>query len=174
MITVTGATGNVGRALVQALAAAGEQVTAVSRRPPAAAGPGVRPRAGDLADPASLRAALDGAEALFLLTAGQDAGAILDLARASGVTRVVLLSSQGAGTRPDAYRHPAAFEAAVRRSALDWTILRPGGFATNALAWAPLVRAERTVAAPSADRPGPGPPDSGSLCTPFCVHDPNQ
>ena len=31
MIVVTGATGNVGRPLVQALAAAGEQVTAVSR-----------------------------------------------------------------------------------------------------------------------------------------------
>jgi uncharacterized protein YbjT (DUF2867 family) len=32
MIVVTGATGNVGRPLVQALVAAGEQVTAVSRR----------------------------------------------------------------------------------------------------------------------------------------------
>ncbi|CAM5617504.1 hypothetical protein GCM10010343_11660 [Streptomyces avidinii] len=43
MITVTGATGNVGRPLTQALAAAGEQVTAVSRH--AAAVPnGVRHR----------------------------------------------------------------------------------------------------------------------------------
>ncbi|WP_345436204.1 NAD-dependent epimerase/dehydratase family protein, partial [Actinoallomurus vinaceus] len=43
MIVVTGATGNVGGRLVQLLAAAGEQVTAVSRRAPAAGLPdGVR------------------------------------------------------------------------------------------------------------------------------------
>ena len=43
MIVVTGATGNVGRPLVQALAAAGERVTAVSRGVSGAAAPeGVR------------------------------------------------------------------------------------------------------------------------------------
>ncbi|MFE3451309.1 NAD(P)H-binding protein [Nonomuraea sp. NPDC059194] len=46
------------------------------------------------------------------------------------------------------YRHPAAFEDAVRRSGLDWTILRPGGFHSNAYAWAESIRAERTAAAP--------------------------
>ena len=43
------------------------------------------------------------------------------------------------------------FEAAVRESGLDWTILRPGGFASNTLGWAQRVRAERTVAAPFAE-----------------------
>jgi uncharacterized protein YbjT (DUF2867 family) len=151
MITITGAAGNVGRPLVEALVAAGEQVTAVSRRPAPGTGPGVRHQQADLAEPESLKPALDGAEALFLLVAGEEPGRVLEIARASGVRRLVLLSSQGAGTRPRAYRHAAAFEAAARQSGLDSTVLRPGGFATNALAWAPLVRAQRTVAAPFGD-----------------------
>lgn len=44
-----------------------------------------------------------------------------------------------------------ATEEAVRESGLAWTILRPGGFASNAFAWAESVRAERTVAAPFGD-----------------------
>ncbi|NUR89873.1 MAG: NAD(P)H-binding protein, partial [Nonomuraea sp.] len=131
MIVVTGATGNVGSRLVALLAEAGERVTAVSRRPaePVA---GVRHVQADLADPAGLKEAFDGADALFLLVAGDDPQAILDAAREGGVRRVVLLSSQGAGTRPDFYRHPIAFEEAVRASGPDWTVLRPGGFHTNA------------------------------------------
>jgi len=156
MIVVTGATGNVGRALVGALAAAGERVTAVSRRP-AELPKGVAHRQADLAEPESLRPVLDGAEALFLLVAGSgekiDPRAIVDVAKAGGVRRVVLLSSQGAATRPGsvAHSHLRAFEDAVRESSMTPTVLRPGGFASNAFAWAATVRAERTVAAPFGD-----------------------
>ncbi|MEU6428768.1 NAD(P)H-binding protein [Microbispora sp. NPDC046973] len=150
MIVVTGATGNVGRRLVELLTAAGERVTAVSRRT-AELPAGVRQVRGDLDDPAGLKDAFDGADALFLLVAGQDPQAILGAARAGGVRRVVLLSSQGAGTRPEFYRHPAAFEDAVRRSGLEWTILRPGGFHSNAYAWAESIRGGRTAAAPFGD-----------------------
>ncbi|MEU9131965.1 NAD(P)H-binding protein [Kitasatospora sp. NPDC048540] len=150
MIVVTGATGNVGQELVRILTGAGEQVTAVSRRP-APLPDGVRHVAADLADPQSLRPALDGADALFLLVAGEDPQGILDLAAAGGVRRVVLLSSQGAGTRPEVYRHPVAFEEAVRRSALDWTVLRSGGLNSNAFAWAGSIRERRTAAAPFGD-----------------------
>ncbi|WP_413806706.1 NAD(P)H-binding protein [Streptomyces sp. OE57] len=163
MIVVTGATGNVGRPLVEKLAALGERVTAVSRRPSAGAAgeppQGVRGRQADLAHPEGLRPALEGADALFLLFAGEllagtpRTGELLDVARSAGVRRVVLLSSQAAGTRPDAVSHAPlwAFEDAVRRSGLDWTILRPGGFASNAFAWAESVREERVIAAPFAD-----------------------
>ncbi|SEF91109.1 Uncharacterized conserved protein YbjT, contains NAD(P)-binding and DUF2867 domains [Nonomuraea solani] len=155
MIVVTGATGNVGGELVRLLAAAGERVTAVSRS--AADLPeGVRHVAADLADPASLKPAFDGAGALFLLVAGPDPRAVLDVAKAAGIRRVVLLSSLGAGTRPAMYGHPVAFEEAVRDSGLEWTILRPGGFHTNSLAWAETVRADRTVAAPFGDVALPG------------------
>ncbi|MBN6051021.1 NAD(P)H-binding protein [Nonomuraea sp. RK-328] len=148
MIVVTGATGNVGRALVETLAAAGEQVTAVSRRP-AQVPDGVRHHQADLNDPASLRPALAGADALFLLVAGDDPHALVK--EAAGVERVVLLSSQGAGTRPETYRHPALFEQALRESGADLTILRPGGFASNAFAWAESIRTARTAAAPFGD-----------------------
>ncbi|MFI1400095.1 SDR family oxidoreductase [Streptomyces sp. NPDC020681] len=159
MIVVTGATGNVGRPLVQALAAAGEQVTAVSRRPDsdADARAGVTHRRADLSDPASLTPVLDGADALFLLVAGSGEGLgpreILDAAKTGGVRRVVLLSSQAAGTRPDAVSHAPlrAFEEAVRHAGPDWTVLRPSGFASNAFAWADPVRSRRTVAAPFGD-----------------------
>ncbi|GAA3434929.1 NAD(P)H-binding protein [Kutzneria kofuensis] len=154
MIVVTGATGNVGRPLVAALAAAGEQVTAVSRGISAADLPaGVRRHRADLTDPRGLKPALDGARALFLLTAGDfaasggDLDEVLDVARAAGVDRVVLLSSQGVGTG----RHPAGHEDAVARSGLEWTVLRPAGFHSNTLHWAGTVHAERMVAAPFGD-----------------------
>ncbi|MFD9658624.1 SDR family oxidoreductase [Streptomyces mirabilis] len=158
MIVVTGATGNVGRPLTQALAEAGEQVTAVSRH--AAAVPdGVRHVPADLAEPQGLTSALDGAKALFLLLSG-DLHApearptdIIDLAAASGVRRVVLLSSQGVATRPLGPSRIAmrAVEDALRESGLDWAVLRPGGFASNALAWADSVRTQGMVAAPFGD-----------------------
>ncbi|MFJ2924647.1 NAD(P)H-binding protein [Streptomyces massasporeus] len=160
MIVVTGATGNVGRALVQALARAGEKVTATSRRVSDSDLPdGVRARPADLTDAGSLRPVLDGADALFLQNGGADAhlldpGQILDAARDAGVRRVVLLSSQGVATRPESASHGGvgrAIEEAVRGSGLDWVILRPGGFDSNAYAWAESVRALRTVAAPFGD-----------------------
>ncbi|MGW6195846.1 SDR family oxidoreductase [Kribbella sp. NPDC055110] len=159
MIVVTGATGNIGRPLVRNLLAAGETVTAVSRGtsaplPPAAGLAAVR---ADLADPDSLVPAFEGADSLFVLVHGAGAGldpeAIAGVAKTSGVRHIVLLSSVAAGTRPDldAYDGFRALEAAVTGSGLQWTILRPGGFHTNALAWTQSVRELRTVFAPYAD-----------------------
>lgn len=152
MIVVTGATGNVGRTLVRLLAEAGEQVTGVARRITGAdVPPGVRTVSADLGEAEGLRPALEGAESLFLLVAGQDPQGVVGAAEAAGVRRLVLLSSQGAGTRPRAYGHAAAFEAAVRESGLEWTVLRSGGLASNAFAWAEPVRLHRTAAAPFGD-----------------------
>ncbi|QGZ49407.1 NAD(P)H-binding protein [Streptomyces sp. QHH-9511] len=160
MIVVTGATGNVGRPLVAALSAAGAQVTAVSRRPlPVDLPEGARHVQADLSRADSLREALEGAKALFILLGpellgpGESPHTLLGLAKEAGVRKVVLLSSQASGTRPEAVSHDRLreFEAAVRASGLEWTILRPGGFASNAFAWAESVRTERTVMAPFAD-----------------------
>lgn len=144
MIVVTGATGNVGRPLMELL---GDKAVGVSR-------PQV-----DLARPASLEPVVDGAEALFLLFGGDllgpdtDIASVLDVAKSSGVQRVVLLSSQGAGTRPGMVPHSrmASFEEAVRQSSLEWTILRPGGFFTNTYAWVQPIREHGVAAAPFAD-----------------------
>ncbi|MFB8441068.1 SDR family oxidoreductase [Streptomyces niveus] len=158
MIVVTGATGNIGRPLTQALAEAGEEVTAVSRHT-AAVPDGVRHVVADLAEPAGLRPALDGATALFLLLSGDlhATGAapadIIGEAASAGVRRVVLLSTLGVVTRPFGETRIAmrALEDTLRESGLEWAILRPGGFASNALWWAESVRARQVVAAPFGD-----------------------
>ncbi|MCZ4120183.1 SDR family oxidoreductase [Streptomyces sp. H39-S7] len=158
MIVVTGATGNIGRPLTQALAEAGQQVTAVSRN--AAAVPdGVRHMVADLAEPAGLKPALAGAKALFLLLSGDlhaigaNPADIISEAAAAGVRRVVLLSTLGVVTRPSGRTRIAmrALEDVLRESGLEWTILRPGGFASNALWWAESVRTQQVVAAPFGD-----------------------
>jgi uncharacterized protein YbjT (DUF2867 family) len=154
MFAIIGATGNVGRPLVRTLAAAREKVVAISRH--VAAGE-VEHRVADLADPITLEPALRGARALFLMVAGAgdrlDPSAIVAAARRAGVQRVVLLSSIGAKTRPAAVSHEPLrrFEAEVERSGLAFTILRPGGFASNAFGWVPGIREQRVVAAPFAD-----------------------
>jgi uncharacterized protein YbjT (DUF2867 family) len=146
VIVVTGATGNVGRALVDRLLAAGRPVRALTRDPQRAALPAgaevVRFRPDD---PAAL---FGGATSLFLYA---QAGApdLLRAARAHGVRHVVLLSSgiiqEGADeTHPIHVMH-ATVERQIRDSGLDWTFLRPNAFATNALQWAPQVRAGDTV-----------------------------
>ncbi|MFC7898112.1 SDR family oxidoreductase [Streptomyces sp. NPDC057381] len=158
MIVVTRATGNIGRPLTRALAEAGEQVTAVSRHP-AAVPDGVRHRVADLAEPAGLRPALAGAKSLFLLLSGDlhAVGAhpadIVAEAVDSGVRRIVLLSTLGVVTRPFGTTRIAMreLEDTVRESGLEWAVLRPGGFASNALWWAESVRARRVVAAPFGD-----------------------
>ncbi|MFD9031828.1 NAD(P)H-binding protein [Streptomyces sp. NPDC059567] len=160
MIVVTGATGNVGRSLVGVLAAAGEDVTATSRGiSETDVPPGVRHVRSDLIEAESLRPVFDGADALFLQSGGPSAHqlnphAILDAAKAGGIRRVALLSSQGVATRPGSASHGdtgRAIEDAVRESGLEWTILRPGGFASNAFAWVESVRTRREIAAPFAD-----------------------
>ncbi|MQY33174.1 NAD(P)H azoreductase [Streptomyces sp. RB17] len=146
MIVVTGATGNVGRALVDRLLAAGRPVRALTRDPQRATLPAgaevVRFRPDD---PAAL---FGGATALFLYAQAGTAD-LLAAARAHGVRHVVLLSSgiiqEGADeTHPIHIMHATA-EQQIRDSGLQWTFLRPNAFATNALQWAPQIRAGDTV-----------------------------
>ncbi|MEV4337175.1 NAD(P)H-binding protein [Streptomyces sp. NPDC049590] len=142
MIVVTGATGNVGRALVNRLLAAGQPVRALTRDPARA---GLPERAEVVAfrpdDPAAL---FTGAAKLFLYAQAVTAP-LLAAAREHGVRHAVLLSSgivqEGADeTHPIHVLHATA-ERHIRDSGLDWTFLRPNAFATNALQYAPQIRA---------------------------------
>lgn len=160
MIVVTGATGNAGRALVGVLAADGDAVTATSRGiTDADVPPGAVARQADLIEADTLRPVFEGARALFLQNGSAsafrlDPRAVVGVAKAAGVERIVLLSSQGVVTRPESASHGGtalAIEDAVRESGVDWTILRPGGFASNMYAWAESVRTRRTVTAPFGD-----------------------
>jgi uncharacterized protein YbjT (DUF2867 family) len=157
VILVAGATGNVGAELVRVLAAAGEPVRALSRRPdPAALPAGVTAVGGDLNDPDTLAGALDGTRGMFVLSGYRDMPGLLRLAGEAGVGRVVLLSGSSAGARDldnAISRYMVASEAAVRESGLGWTILRPVSFMSNTLQWADQLRSGDVVRAPFADVP---------------------
>jgi uncharacterized protein YbjT (DUF2867 family) len=152
---VTGASRTVGRSLVAQLVEAGEPVRAMTRDPAAARfPPGVEVVGGDLSDPATLPAALEGADRLHLFPVPETAPAVMALAREAGVRRVTVLSSGSvtAGYDTD-YQLPV--EQAVEASGLEWTHLRPGEFAANRLAlWGPSIRAERVVRWPFPDEVG--------------------
>jgi len=153
MILVMGSTGNIGSELVGILAAAGEPVRALSRKPPASPPAGVEYVTGDLDDPASLAPALDGATGVFLLPGYRDMPGVLGEARRAGVSRVVQLSggSAGSGDMTNAVtRYMVVTERAVHDSGLPWTILRPAAFMSNALRWLPQLRAGDTLRLPFA------------------------
>src|SRR5262245_26989345 len=151
MILVAGATGNVSGALLKQLAGHGERVRAMTRRPGRTA---LKLYALSVDDRASIEAALVGVDRLFFMSAQPPGSApartheqmAATCARAAGVRHIVKLSVLGGGgddvhdpiTR---WHHQA--EETIRASGIDWTLLRPGRFMSNALQWAPMIRAEQ-------------------------------
>ena len=152
-ILVTGATGNVGRPLVDLLTAAGAAVRAVTRHPATAQFPaGV-----DVVD--SAVSGLRGASAVFLNSRalGDDLARVVDHARREGVTRLVALSAINADD--DFSRQPSRFrgdrnkevEQAAVGSGLEWVSLRPTVFVTNFFGmWAPQIKSGDVVSGPYA------------------------
>lgn len=140
-ILVTGATGRVGRYLVDELLRDGQEVRALTRTPARATDlpPDVSVAQGDLTDPGSLSAALEGVTGLHLLTiSGADQAPlrtgpeIVEAARQAGVRRVTVLWSG----------QPSGVEEAVEASDLQWAILQPVEFMSNTLAWTESIRSE--------------------------------
>ncbi|WP_394824989.1 NAD(P)H-binding protein [Pendulispora albinea] len=150
MILITGAAGTIGRELVKELRAARIPVRAMTRNPAkarAALGEELELVRGDFTDSRSLASALPNVRALFLLTAAgpwvadHDA-AMLRAVKGTSVQKIVKMSAFGAGTAPLAssrWHEPG--ERGVMESGLAWTVLRPAGFASNAQAWVPAIRA---------------------------------
>jgi uncharacterized protein YbjT (DUF2867 family) len=148
-IFVTGATGTVGRHVVERLVTAAVDVRALTRRPDNAGLPtAVEVVGGDLENTESLAPAFDGVDRMYLLAAG-DTRQVVDLAKKAGVRRVVVLSSASAGFENDSDDefHRGA-ECAVEDSGLEWTHVRPGMFAANLLDWSDAIRAEGVAKAP--------------------------
>jgi uncharacterized protein YbjT (DUF2867 family) len=147
-ILVTGATGMVGRGVVAELLNARRRVRALTRTPAAANLPnGVEVVGGDLDEPASLEAAFEGVERMYLFPIGRTARNVVAAAKRAGVRRIVVLSGALADSdeREDGY---LAVERAVEDSGLEWTHVRPGEFAANWLDWAASIKAERVVRRP--------------------------
>ncbi len=148
-VLVTGATGRVGRVVVDQLLDAGVPVRALTRRPAAAGLPaGVEVVAGDLSVPESLDAGLQGVSAVFLVWTAAPATAPAVVERlATHTQRVVFLSSPHQTPHPF-FQQPnpmatlhADIERLIAAAGLASTIIRPGMFASNALHWwAPSIR----------------------------------
>lgn len=154
MILVTGATGNVGRGVVEGLRERGVAVRALTRDPGKAGLPeDVEVVAGDLARPETLGPALDGVEAVFLVwpSVQADHAAEQAIGRITAkVSRIVYLSARGVPDDP-AVRAEGILgshqllERLIRDSGVTWTFLRGGGFAANTRGWAAQIQAGDVV-----------------------------
>lgn len=115
---------------------------------------GVEAVSGDLNQPETLRGALTGVRGVYLLSGYQDMpGLLAEVARA-GAQRVVLQSGSSVyceDTANPISRYMLSSEQAVRESGVAWTILRPHTFDSNALQWAPQLKAGNVVRGPFAD-----------------------
>ena len=138
-ILVTGATGSIGSAVIERLAAEGVPVRALTRSPGKYKAPaGVQAVAGDLTDIPSVRAALQGVDTLFLLNAVvpdelTQALAALGLAREAGIQRIVYLSVLNGDRFTDVphFTVKYAVERAIEQFDLPATVLRPSYFMQN-------------------------------------------
>ena len=138
-ILVTGATGNVGRQIVQQLTQRGAKVRALVRNPATADLPeGVEVVQGDLLDVDAVRSAFQGVSTLFLLNAVvpdefTQALIPLNLAREAGIKRFVYLSV----IHSDRYLNVPHFagkfgvERMIEEMGFSTTILRPAYFMDN-------------------------------------------
>ena len=154
-VLVTGATGRVGRVVIDQLTDAGVPVRALTRRSEAAAAlpANVEVVTGDLTVPESLDTGLRGAGAVFLVWTAPPATAPAVVERlAAYAPRVVFLSSPHQTPHPF-FRQPnpmavlhADIERLIVAAGLESTIIRPGMFASNTLFWwAPAIRAGGVV-----------------------------
>lgn len=138
-ILVTGATGNVGRNVIDQLVQRGVQVRAIVRNPATANLPAqVDVVQGDLLDVDALRAAVDGVSTLFLLNAvvpDEFTQALLTLgvAREAGVRRVVYLSVIHSDVYVNVPHFAGKFgvERMIEAMGFEATILRPAYFMDN-------------------------------------------
>ncbi|WP_315783711.1 NmrA/HSCARG family protein [Bradyrhizobium sp. SZCCHNPS1003] len=140
-ILVTGATGTVGRHVVDQLVKRGADVRALVRDPAKARFPaGVAVAQGDLLDIDSLRSAFSGVSTLFLLNAVApdeftQALIALNVAREAGIARIVYLSVIHSDVYVNVPHFAGKFavERMIEQMGLNATILRPAYFMSNDL-----------------------------------------
>ncbi|MGQ0591946.1 MAG: NAD(P)H-binding protein [Gammaproteobacteria bacterium] len=158
LVTITGATGHVGKALAERLLQGGVKIRAVARSAKKLApltARGAEACVGDLQDTAFLTEAFRGADTVFAMIPSQPdvpdlqadqlrtATSVTEALKASGVPRVVALSSAGAGlpsgTGPIAGLHE--FEELLKSvPGLSVVALRPTYFMENQLESIDLIK----------------------------------
>jgi len=151
MILIAGATGTVGRAVLDEVRKTKSPAKAMYRSADDAkkAPEGVPSVIADFADKASMRRALEGVETIFLVCSPVpqlvelESNAI-EACKESRVKHVVLNSATGAEDYPKSFPSwHRAVEDKLKASGLGYTILRPNSFMQNIVAFnAPSIRAQ--------------------------------
>jgi uncharacterized protein YbjT (DUF2867 family) len=154
MVLITGATGDVGSRVVENLIRQGHRPRIFVRDAAKARSQfngRVEVFVGDLANPAELKPALEGVDSLFLVNIGPQIPQRDELAakaaKASGVKRIVKLSSMDVqqGLAIGAWHEQG--EEAMRASGISFTFVQPSGFMSNLLAWAASIKSQGIVRA---------------------------
>ncbi|ROQ67939.1 uncharacterized protein YbjT (DUF2867 family) [Streptomyces sp. 840.1] len=163
MIIVTGATGKLGRQVVEGLLTRmpADRIGISVRDPQKAkafADRGVRVRQGSFTDPDSLAHAFEGASQVLIVSVdkmGEECvrqhRAAIDGAVAAGARRILYTSQMGAGhaSHFQACRDHAATEDALRASGVPFTSLRNGFYAASAMQFAAQGLESGEIALPS-------------------------
>jgi uncharacterized protein YbjT (DUF2867 family) len=157
-VLVTGASGNLGREVVDRLREGGARVRRLDRRT-VEPRPGIESVVGDLTDPNAIRAALVNVDAVFLLWPLLDATAAHRLAEelVEAGPRVVYLSSTAVDDHHRDQSDPivqihADMEALLQNAGSRPVILRSDTLASNARGWAAQLRTGDVVAGPDFPR----------------------
>jgi uncharacterized protein YbjT (DUF2867 family) len=155
---ITGATGDIGSRVVEHLLQRNIRPRVLVRNEAKARslfGERVDIFVGDLAEPASMRDALKGADTIYLVNVGPEIprrdGSAAVLAKEAGVKRIVKLSSLDVehGLAIGAWHEKG--EAAIRAVGIPFIFVRPTGFMSNLLAWAHSIKTEKIIRSSTAD-----------------------
>ena len=151
MILVTGASGNVGKMVLQEVAKSGAKHRAMYRSAQEAgkALSGTETVIADFAKPETLKAALRDVDSVYLVCSPipdlvQLESNMIDACVAGGVKHVVLNSAMGAGDYDKSFPSwHRKVENKLKGTRLSWTILRPNSFHQNVVAfYAPTIRTQ--------------------------------
>jgi uncharacterized protein YbjT (DUF2867 family) len=151
MILVTGASGTVGRAVLEGMRKTGKPFKAMYRSADEAKKtlPGVPTVVADFADRDRLNQAVQGIQTAFVVCSPipqlvELEGNMIDACKQNGVRHIVLNSALGAGDYPKSFPGwHRKVEDKLKVSGVAYTILRPNSFMQNIVAYnAPSVRTQ--------------------------------
>lgn len=166
MIAVVGATGKTGRAVVSELKELGQDPICIVRdleKAHAVLGEKARIKLAEITDRKALEHAFQGVKRVFLVTGhnpqmAEQQISVLEAAKAAGAELLVKVSAGEAIATPESEsvvgRASCVIEDALKKSGLDWIILRPGLFMQNTFQQAQLIKNEGKLVLPfAADLP---------------------
>lgn len=135
---ITGATGKLGRLVINKLKATDGSLVALARSPEKAADLGITVRRADYDDPSTLTAALEGIDTLVLISASEPGKRlaqhqrVIDAAKAAGVSWIIYTSILHADRSPiDLAVEHRATEKAIIAAGISHTFLRNGWYHEN-------------------------------------------